>query len=41
VRERVHHVTRASGGRGAAREICELIMRAQDTLERAIARELT
>ncbi len=41
VRERVHHVTRASGGRGAAREVCELIMRAQDTLERAIARELT
>jgi len=40
VRERVHHVTRAAGGRGAAREVCEMIMRAQDTLERAIAREL-
>ena len=40
VRERVHHVTRAAGGRGAAREVCELIMRAQGTLERAIAREL-
>jgi 3-deoxy-D-manno-octulosonate 8-phosphate phosphatase (KDO 8-P phosphatase) len=40
VRERVHHVTRASGGRGAAREVCELIMRAQDTLDRAIARQL-
>jgi 3-deoxy-D-manno-octulosonate 8-phosphate phosphatase (KDO 8-P phosphatase) len=40
VRERVHHVTRAAGGRGAAREVCELIMRAQDTLERAIAGEL-
>ena len=40
VRERVHHVTRAPGGRGAAREICELIMRAQDTLEQAIARQL-
>jgi 3-deoxy-D-manno-octulosonate 8-phosphate phosphatase (KDO 8-P phosphatase) len=40
VRERVHHVTRAPGGRGAAREVCELIMRAQDTLERAIARQL-
>jgi len=26
VRERVHHVTRAPGGRGAAREVCELIM---------------
>jgi len=40
VRERVHHVTRAGGGRGAAREVCELIMRAQDTLEQAIARQL-
>jgi 3-deoxy-D-manno-octulosonate 8-phosphate phosphatase (KDO 8-P phosphatase) len=40
VRERVHHVTRTAGGRGAAREVCELIMRAQGTLERAIAREL-
>jgi 3-deoxy-D-manno-octulosonate 8-phosphate phosphatase (KDO 8-P phosphatase) len=36
----VHHVTRTAGGRGAAREVCELIMRAQGTLERAIAREL-
>jgi 3-deoxy-D-manno-octulosonate 8-phosphate phosphatase (KDO 8-P phosphatase) len=40
VRERVHHVTLARGGRGAAREVCELIMRAQGTLERAIARQL-
>jgi 3-deoxy-D-manno-octulosonate 8-phosphate phosphatase (KDO 8-P phosphatase) len=40
VRERVHHVTRAQGGRGAAREVCELIMRAQDTLDGAIARQL-
>jgi 3-deoxy-D-manno-octulosonate 8-phosphate phosphatase (KDO 8-P phosphatase) len=40
VRKRAHHVTRASGGRGAAREICELIMRAQDTLEQAVARQL-
>jgi len=40
VRARVHHVTRAAGGRGAAREICELIMRAQNTLDRAIARQL-
>src|SRR5690242_3358272 len=40
VRARVHHVTRAAGGRGAAREVCELIMRAQDTLDRAIARQL-
>jgi len=40
VRERVHHVTRSSGGRGAAREICELIMRAQNTLEQTLARQL-
>jgi 3-deoxy-D-manno-octulosonate 8-phosphate phosphatase (KDO 8-P phosphatase) len=40
VRRRVHHVTRAPGGHGAAREVCELIMQAQDTLERAIARNV-
>jgi 3-deoxy-D-manno-octulosonate 8-phosphate phosphatase (KDO 8-P phosphatase) len=40
VRARVHHVTRAPGGRGAVREICEAIMRAQNTLERAVARQL-
>ena len=40
VRARVHHVTLASGGRGAAREICELIMRAQNTLDQAIADQL-
>jgi 3-deoxy-D-manno-octulosonate 8-phosphate phosphatase (KDO 8-P phosphatase) len=40
VRQRVHYVTRAAGGHGAARELCELIMHAQDTLERAIARQL-
>jgi 3-deoxy-D-manno-octulosonate 8-phosphate phosphatase (KDO 8-P phosphatase) len=40
VRRRVHYVTRAPGGRGAAREVCELIMQAQDTLDRAIARKL-
>lgn len=28
-----HYVTRASGGRGAARELCELVMYAQGTLE--------
>lgn len=31
VHGRVHHVTRQAGGRGAARELCELIMRAQGT----------
>lgn len=40
IKGRVHHVTRAPGGRGAAREVCELIMRAQDTLDRVIARQL-
>jgi 3-deoxy-D-manno-octulosonate 8-phosphate phosphatase (KDO 8-P phosphatase) len=40
VRERAHHVTRAAGGRGAAREICELIMHAQSTLERSIERSV-
>jgi 3-deoxy-D-manno-octulosonate 8-phosphate phosphatase (KDO 8-P phosphatase) len=40
VRRRVHHVTRAPAGHGAAREVCELIMQAQDTLERAISRQL-
>jgi 3-deoxy-D-manno-octulosonate 8-phosphate phosphatase (KDO 8-P phosphatase) len=37
VRERVHYVTRASGGRGAAREACELIMQAQGTFESRLA----
>ncbi len=40
VRSRVHHVTRAPGGRGAAREVCDLIMQAQNTLDSAIARHL-
>jgi len=40
VRKRAHLVTRASGGRGAVREVCELIMRAQKTLDRAVARQL-
>ncbi|UJJ30640.1 KdsC family phosphatase [Halopseudomonas maritima] len=37
VREHAHGVTRAMGGAGAAREFCELIMRAQGTLEQAQA----
>ncbi|MGH8689412.1 MAG: KdsC family phosphatase [Burkholderiales bacterium] len=36
VRARVHHVATAAAGRGAAREVCELVMRAQHTLERAL-----
>ncbi|OWL90838.1 KdsC family phosphatase [Halopseudomonas aestusnigri] len=37
VREHAHGVTRAAGGSGAAREFCELIMRAQGTLDQAQA----
>lgn len=36
VRERAHYVARARGGDGAVREVCEFILRAQGTLERAI-----
>ncbi|WP_304639590.1 KdsC family phosphatase [Pseudomonas sp.] len=37
VREHAHGVTLAAGGLGAAREFCELIMRAQGTLAQARA----
>jgi 3-deoxy-D-manno-octulosonate 8-phosphate phosphatase (KDO 8-P phosphatase) len=40
VRERAHYVTRAGGGRGAAREVCEFIMQAQQTLGGAVQRQL-
>jgi 3-deoxy-D-manno-octulosonate 8-phosphate phosphatase (KDO 8-P phosphatase) len=40
VRSRVHYVTRAGGGQGAAREICDLILRAQDKYDSALARYL-
>jgi 3-deoxy-D-manno-octulosonate 8-phosphate phosphatase (KDO 8-P phosphatase) len=33
VRENVHHVTASAGGHGAVREACELLMRAQGSLE--------
>ena len=36
VRQSADYVTRARGGRGAAREACELIMHAQGTLERQL-----
>lgn len=39
-REHADHVTRAPGGRGAARELCELIMAVQGTLADARARYL-
>ena len=37
VRARVHWVSRASGGNGAARELIELILRAQDRWDRILA----
>lgn len=37
VKHRCHIVTQANAGRGAAREVCELIMRAQDTWAAQIA----
>lgn len=37
VRSRVHYVTQASGGRGAVRELCDFIMRAQGNYEAALA----
>jgi 3-deoxy-D-manno-octulosonate 8-phosphate phosphatase (KDO 8-P phosphatase) len=41
VRSRVHYVTQAFGGRGAAREICDLILRSQGNYEAAMAPYLT
>ncbi|MBB3104687.1 KdsC family phosphatase [Azomonas macrocytogenes] len=35
VRQHAHGITQARGGEGAAREFCELIMRAQGTLDTA------
>ena len=40
VRRRVHYVARAPAGRGAAREVCELVMRAQGKLEPALKKYL-
>ena len=37
VRSHAHYVTGSSGGNGAVRELCELIMHAQGTLEPALA----
>ena len=37
VRSRVHYVTTANGGRGAARELCDFILRAQGRYEAALA----
>jgi 3-deoxy-D-manno-octulosonate 8-phosphate phosphatase (KDO 8-P phosphatase) len=35
-RRHAHWITPSGGGRGAAREACELIMEAQGTLEKAL-----
>ena len=40
VRERAHYVTRRNGGHGAVREVCELLMSAQGTLDAQLARYL-
>jgi 3-deoxy-D-manno-octulosonate 8-phosphate phosphatase (KDO 8-P phosphatase) len=37
VRARVHYVTQVGGGRGAARELCDFILRAQGNYEAALA----
>ena len=36
VRRHVHYVASTPAGRGAAREVCEFIMRGQGTLERLL-----
>jgi 3-deoxy-D-manno-octulosonate 8-phosphate phosphatase (KDO 8-P phosphatase) len=41
VRDRVHWVSRANGGHGAARELIELILRAQDKWNALVAEYLT
>ena len=40
LKSRAHYVTRAPGGHGAVREVCEFILRAQGALERAISAHL-
>jgi 3-deoxy-D-manno-octulosonate 8-phosphate phosphatase (KDO 8-P phosphatase) len=40
VRTRVHYVATAPAGRGAAREVCELVMRAQQKFEKALRKYL-
>ncbi len=34
--QRCHYVARSSGGRGAVREVCEFVLRAQDRLDAAL-----
>jgi 3-deoxy-D-manno-octulosonate 8-phosphate phosphatase (KDO 8-P phosphatase) len=37
VQHRAHYVTKAGGGRGAVREVCDMVMRAQGKYEEALA----
>lgn len=37
VQARAHYITQKEGGRGAVREVCELIMQAQNTLDAQMA----
>lgn len=37
IRQHAHHVTRCAGGRGAVREVCEILMHAQGTYEQGLA----
>lgn len=37
VQHRAHYVTRANGGRGAVREVCDMVMRAQGNYDAALA----
>ena len=39
--DRAHYVTRKAGGRGAVREVCELIMQVQGTVDAQMAQFLT
>lgn len=41
VLKHAHYVTKKSGGRGAVREVCELIMHAQGTFDSVMAKFLT
>lgn len=41
VRARVHYVSTAGGGRGAVREICDFVLRAQNKYEAILASYLT
>lgn len=40
VTSRAHHITEASGGRGAVREVCEFLLRAQGNYDKIMAQFL-